>query len=60
MDGHVLRMALYFEVEGQKMKGRPKRKQVEEECVRVHLRREDAHCRLKWSVGVNRIAAELR
>ena len=29
----------------------------EEESVKVRLRREDAHCRSKWSVGVNQIAA---
>ena len=45
-DGHVLRRALDFEVEGQRKKGRPKRtwkKQVEEESVKVCLRKEDAH-----------------
>ena len=60
---HVLRRALYFEVEGQRRKGRPERtwkKQVEEESVKVGLRRADALCRSKWSVGVNWIAAELR
>ena len=44
-DGHVLRRALDFEVEGQRKKGRPKRtwkKQVEEESVKVGLKREDA------------------
>ena len=46
-DGHVLRRALDFEVEGQRKKGRPKRtcrKPVEEEGVKVGLRREDALC----------------
>ena len=55
-DGLILRRALDFEVEGQRKKGRPKRmweKQVEEESVKVGLRREDALCRSKWSVGVN-------
>ena len=55
-DGHILRRALDFEVEGESKKGRPKRtwkKQVEEESVKVGLRREDALCRSKWSVGVN-------
>ena len=40
-DGHVLRRALDFEVEGQRKKGRSKRmweKQVEEESVKVGLR----------------------
>ena len=58
----VLR-ALDFEVEGQSKKGRPKRtwkKQVKEESVKVGLRREDALCRSKWSVGASRIAAGLR
>ena len=36
------------------------KKQVEEESVKVGLRREDALCRSKWSVGVDRIAAGLR
>ena len=46
-DYHVLRRALNFEVEGQGKKWRPKRtrgKQVEEESVKVGLRREDALC----------------
>ena len=61
--GHVLRRALDLEVEGQRKKWRPKRtwkKKVEEESVKVGLRREDALCRSKWSVGVNKIAAGLR
>ena len=47
-DGHVLRTALDFEVDGQRKKGRPKttwKGQVEEESVKVGLRREDALCR---------------
>ena len=36
------------------------RKQVDEESVKVGLRREDALCRSKWSVGVNQIASGLR
>ena len=62
-DSHVLRRVLDFEVEGQRKKVRPKRtarKQVEEESVKVGLRREDSLCRPKWSVGVNRIAAGLK
>ena len=62
-DGHVLRRSLCFEVEGQRKKGRLKRtwrKQVEEESVKVGLRRKDALCHSKWSVGVNKIAAALR
>ena len=55
--------ALDFEVEGQRKKGRSKRtweKQVEEESVKIGLRMEDALCRLKWSVGINQIAAGMR
>ena len=62
-NGHILRRALDFEVEGQRKKGRLKRtwkKQVEEESVKVGLRREDALCQSKWSVGVNQIASCLR
>ena len=62
-DGHVLRRALDFEVDGQRKKGKLKRawkKLVEEESVKIGLRMEDVFCRLKWSVGVNQIAAGLR
>ena len=44
-DGDVLRRALDFALEGQRKKGRLKRtwkEQVEEERVKVGLRREDA------------------
>ena len=46
-DGHVFRRVLDFELEGQSKKGRLKRtwkKQVEEESVKVDLRREDVLC----------------
>ena len=49
-DGHVLRRALYFQVEGEGKKWRPMRtrkKQVEEEGVTVGLRGEDSLCRSK-------------
>ena len=49
-DGHVFRKASDFEAEGQRKKGRPKRtwkKQVEEERMKVDLRKEDALCRSK-------------
>ena len=62
-NGHVLRRALDFEVGCQSKKGRPKRKwkkQVEEESMKVSLRRKDAPCRSKWSTNVKKIAAELR
>ena len=61
--GHVLRRALDFNVEGEWKKGRTKRtwkNLVEEESVKVGLRREDGLCRSKWSGGVNKIAAGLR
>ena len=44
-DSHVMRRALDIEVEGQRKKGRPRRtwkKQVEEESMKVGLRRKDA------------------
>ena len=62
-DNYVLRRTLGFEVEGQWKKGRPNwswRKQIEEDCVKVCLRRGDALCRSMWSVGVNQIASWLR
>ena len=62
-DDHVMRRVLYFKVEGQRKKWRLKRtwkKQVEEESVMAGLRREDALCRSKRTVGVNQIAAGLR
>ena len=62
-DGHVLRRALDFEVEGRRKKWRPKRtwkKQVEEESVKIGMRREDVLYRSLWSVGVNQIAVGLR
>ena len=46
-DGHVLRRAFDFEVEGQKKNGRSKmtwEKQVVEESVKTGLRREDVLC----------------
>ena len=62
-DGNVLKRALDVEAEGERKKGRPNRtlkRQVAEESVKVGLRREDALCRSKWNVGVNKIAAGLR
>ena len=54
--------ALDFDVEGQTKKGKPKRtrnRQVEEESMKVGLRKEDALCRSMLSAGVNQIAAGL-
>ena len=62
-EGNVLRRALHFEVEGQRKKWRPKRmvkKQVEEESMKIGLRKEDALCRSKWSVCINKMVAGLR
>ena len=62
-DGHILRGALDFDVDSQRKKGRPKRmckKQVEEESMKVGLRRKGALCRSKLSFGVNKIVAGLR
>ena len=62
-DGHVLRRALDFEVEGHGKKVRSKRtwkKQVEGESVAVGMRTADAFCRSKWSCGINQITAGLR
>ena len=36
------------------------KKQVEEESMKVGLKRKDAFCRSKWSVGVKQIASGLR
>ena len=46
-DGHFLRLALDFDVEGERKKWRPKRtwkKQVQEESMKVGLSREDVLC----------------
>ena len=62
-DGHVLRRTLDFEVDGERKKGRPWRtwrNQVWEESEKVGLRRKNAHCRSKWSVGNNQIVVRLR
>ena len=49
-DGHVLRRAMEFRVGGQLKKGSPKRtwnRQLEEESVKVGLRRKDALSRVE-------------
>ena len=54
-DGHILKRALDFKVEDQRKKARPKRtwkKQVEEQCVKVGLRREDGLSLSKWRIDV--------
>ena len=50
-NAHVLKTPLDLEVDGQRKKVTLKRtwkKQVEEEPVKIGLRREDAFCRSKW------------
>ena len=62
-DGYVLRRTLDFEVEGQRKKWELKRtwrKQIEEERLKVGLRRKDALCQSNWSVGDHQITAGLR
>ena len=59
-NGHVLRRALVLEVESQRETRTTWKKQAEEESVNAGLRREDALCRSKWSVGINQIAVGLR
>ena len=62
-DGHVLRRALNFEVEGQRKNGRLKRtwkKQVDVESVKICMRWKGVLCRSKWSVDINQIAVWLR
>ena len=62
-DGDVLRRVLDLEVEVQRKKDIPNgtwKKQVEDESVKIGLRKDDSLCRTKWSVGLNRIAAWMR
>ena len=59
-DGHVLRRALDFEVEGHKEERATEEDMEEDNSMKVGLRREDALCHSKWSVGVDKIAAVLR
>ena len=62
-DGHILKRALDFVIEGQRKKGRQKRtwkRLVVKEIVKVGLGKEDVLYQLKWSVGVNKIAVGLR
>ena len=45
-NAHILRRALEFEVKGQRKKGKleRKKKQIEEEDMKVHLSMENAPC----------------
>jgi len=57
-ESNVLREALQFEVDGWRVKGRPKntwKKQVKKKMQKAGLKREDAHDRTKWR-GVQTIA----
>ena len=61
--GHVLKGAFDFEVEGQRKKGmlnRTLKKQVDEESLKVGLRREDALFRSKCIIGIKLITTRLR
>ena len=61
-DGHVLRKALEFEVEGKRKQGRPRktwRLQVEKERKSVGLKKEDAKNRVRWRMGVGEIAGRV-
>ena len=62
-EGHVLRTALEFEVDGRRKRGRPKKmwkKQVEEESKKVGLKKGDALNRSRWRSGVREIACARR
>ena len=54
----MLRMALDFEVEGQRKKGRLRR--TWKRVMKVGLSREDAVCLSKWIVGISLYAIGLR
>ena len=50
-DDHCLRRALEYEVDGRRRRGRPKRmwrSQVEEEFVKVGLKKKDVLHRARW------------
>ena len=58
-DGHVLRKALEFEVKGKRKRGRPKKTwktKVEMESKSVGLEKKDSMNRVRWRVGVRKIA----
>ena len=61
-DGHFLRKALEFELQGKRKRGRPKKTwktQVEKESKSFGLEKKDAMNRARWRVGVREIAAKL-
>ena len=57
-DGHVMKRALNFDIEGEMKKRKQKNrwKQVDEERMKVGLRREYGVCRSKWIVDIKLIA----
>ena len=58
-DRHVLRKALEFAVKGKRKRGRPKKTwktQAEKESKSVGLEKKDAMNRVRWRVGVRKIA----
>ena len=62
-DGHVLRRALDFEIEGQWKNGRLKRiwkKEVDDECAMAGLIRLSALSQSKCGIGVIQVVAGLR
>ena len=62
-DDHIIGRALDFVFESQRKNRRPKRslkKQVEEDSVKVGLRRKDALCRSEWNVCIYKTFAGLR
>ena len=61
-DGHVLRIALEFEVKGKRKQGQPKKTwimQVEKESESVGLEEEDALNWARWRVGFGEIAVRV-
>ena len=59
---HILRIALKFEVKGNRKQGRPKKTwktQVEKVSKSVGLEKKDAMNQAKWRVGVGEIAAKV-
>ena len=58
-DDDVLKIALNFEVNGKRKRGRPRKtwkQQVEKEINKIGLKTEDALDRAKWRDGVRTIA----
>ena len=58
-DDSALRVALNLEVSGKRKRGRPRKKQVEEETEKIGLKKEDALRRDKWRDGVRAIAERM-